>query len=492
MVSSGERTTAIIKNEIAEKKKAQKELCDVCKISAKKLVVAAKELSKAEAAYAKKTNRKTEDRLIHAKDEYSVAGHGYQKLLSDFDALCAATDALYTELMEVNPVKINKIRREAEKFDEESAALRAQIIKITEQSEFVSLGDEEPVDEELADELQDDADAGEAGAGEADEADAANEYNAEQANRVMNPPPQQNMPPYGQPQYPPQGMYAPAPGYYGYAQPMYQPPAPAPAPSVNVSPVTVDVNPIVEKAVAEAMERFKSAFSMRAEEYVKLMAKSNASIAEMQEKILEDEKYIIDKLAAIMGTVKESIDRLTDLGASSMQLSNSQKDAVELQRKVNDMQRALTRELQGVQVNQRLINQDQARIAEEQVVILEQEKATFEAQTAVLRAREVAEMDRVAEAAKAKGKKNAPKAPEEDVRKENKAEDAPQNEEKQNGDEAPEAVVINNEHKADAADGSNGSDAVDISVKLPKNVDLDSLSAEEALKTDTKDETEDN
>ena len=365
----GINTAADIKKRIEELKSVAEDRFSVCRLSAKKLLQANKVYRTAKAKEEKNSTKKTEAKLLRALDEFNIALKEHRELYSDLEDTVSRVCMLYEELVEATAslAKAKKISREAEKFAYEYSDKKAKLREMTEMiPELNEVSEEESVSD----------------------GEENLELNVEQENDVLERRDEENVIPEApaQPQAAQPGAQPQMPPYYYPYPPMpgYMPMATG---AVNVAPATIDIAPIVEDAVKSAMEKFKAAFDGRADEYVKAMSQSAANIAEMEAKVAEDEKYVIEKLASVMESVKVILDEITALGASAMQLTNAQRDAASAQKKINDMQRALARDLQGVQVNQRLINQEQAAIAEEQVVILEEERATAEAQAAIAAAR---------------------------------------------------------------------------------------------------------
>ncbi len=371
----------VIKEEIASIKSSINEKSAYFKPTSKKLISASKALEAAANKAARKPNSKTERALEDAQLEHDAIFNEYVEALAEYTILLDSAAGLYGDLIEMAPPKVNKVIKESQKFEAEAAKLKATAYGFT--KDLADVG--EAVEAYIADKLAPkEAPVEEESTAAPDPAADQNPY--QDPNNPMYAQPGYN-PMYGQPMYG-QPMY----GQPMYGQPMYAPPVQQN--NVNIAPTTIDIAPIVQEAVNTAMQKFNAAFAARADEAISnASAQSSANIAAMQQKIADDEKYVVEKLAPLLESVKELIESVTNISASYMQTANLQKDAVELQRRVNDMQKALARDLQGVQVNQRVINQDQAEISEAQMHILEQEKATAEAQKAILLAREVAALN---------------------------------------------------------------------------------------------------
>lgn len=178
---------------------------------------------------------------------------------------------------------------------------------------------------------------------------------------------------------------------------------------LRVAPVTVDVSKAVDKAVEAAMEKFRAAFDRQVEEYMASvasplfanMASQQAKIAEatvskpidteafdhayqLSNKISDDERFLIDKLTAMLESIKALNDEMMELTESYFAISEKQKEIAELQQQTNDLQRYTMREQEGVQVNQKVISTDQVTVIEAQTIIGEQQKTINEQQQAMV------------------------------------------------------------------------------------------------------------
>ncbi len=225
-----------------------------------------------------------------------------------------------------------------------------------------------------------------------------------------------------------------------------QPQAPAPEHRpMRIAPVTVDVSKAVDKAVDAAMEKFRAMFDSRVEEYMTNVvspvfsnmaaAQANGSAAEpviidatptveaaiervsasvseklsameerlaavtpakavdtqafghayqLSEKISDDERFLIDKLTAMLESIKALNDELMEMSEAYFAISEKQKEIAELQQQTNDLQRYTMREQEGVQVNQKVISTDQVTVIEAQTLIGEQQKTINEQQKAMV------------------------------------------------------------------------------------------------------------
>ena len=187
--------------------------------------------------------------------------------------------------------------------------------------------------------------------------------------------------------------------------------------SVNVAPVTIDISPMVEKAIASAMDKLNAGFERKiAEFYANLqlptapaqeqitqhapadealspdadtLKQVHSSISvnnELEEYVLDEEKHIFDKLKNLCSSIQNLLDEMTAVSAEYLNVATKQKEVAELQKQVNDMQRYTLREQQGVQVNQRVVSKDQTEIVAAQTLVVEQQQLLAEQQAAVANA----------------------------------------------------------------------------------------------------------
>ena len=112
-------------------------------------------------------------------------------------------------------------------------------------------------------------------------------------------------------------------------------------------------------------------------------------------KICDDEKFLIDKLIAIIEQMKGLNVDMAGVAAAYTEIESKFREIAEMQRVTNDMQRHTLREQQGIQVNQRVINKDQLSVTEEQMVLADtQKKATEEQKRVIAAAENIAENQR--------------------------------------------------------------------------------------------------
>ena len=178
-------------------------------------------------------------------------------------------------------------------------------------------------------------------------------------------------------------------------QPVAQP-AKASVTSVNVAPVSIDVTPMIEKAISSAMEKLNDTMSKKIEAYVaslKLPEQTAApvaapaaqpvsgesvdkagEIADTVAQLIEAEEHIIEKLKTMCTSVAEMLERLSTISEGYHNIAIKEKQLAELGKQINDMQRRTARDQQGVQVNQKLVTDEQLGIVAAQKLVIENQK----------------------------------------------------------------------------------------------------------------------
>ena len=167
-------------------------------------------------------------------------------------------------------------------------------------------------------------------------------------------------------------------------------------PARNIAPVSIDISSHVERVVSIAMDKLAGALEKRIDTYFASYVPNipegfgatgvggiGAETASLQEKIAEDEKALLEKLVSIVEVLKKLNTDMATITATYASLDAKNKEVIELQRQSNDMQRHTLREQQGVQVNQRVINADQLKIAEDQVALTSVQKKAADEQARI-------------------------------------------------------------------------------------------------------------
>ena len=189
--------------------------------------------------------------------------------------------------------------------------------------------------------------------------------------------------------------YAPAPYPYGYPCP----PAPQQAAGVevmdreiNIAPIDLDVTEIVAEAVNATIKSFTEAIEKKVAECVGNMALPTVAAAPVADTegraealatIAGEQAFVVSKLSELIDGVKEIMDAINDLTAKSADILEKQKAASEVQNELTKTQRTTMREIQGIQVRQKLVITEQEALVSEQTVAFEHHKLVAEAQQAL-------------------------------------------------------------------------------------------------------------
>ena len=217
--------------------------------------------------------------------------------------------------------------------------------------------------------------------------------------------PQQAAPAFAAPAYQyPQYIPVPMPMPYSYPPQQAAPEAKSNQ-TPNIAPVSIDVSPMLEKALEATMQKFVAAVDKRIEKFVNEhpinipaaapvaapaapvaapASYASGEIANLEATILEEEQALLDKLNSMIEELKTLANALNDLGTLSADIAVKQSTANDMQRQTNDIQRQTLREQKGIQVGQRVINQDQAVVTQEQASLQEQQKGLLESQQALV------------------------------------------------------------------------------------------------------------
>ena len=189
-----------------------------------------------------------------------------------------------------------------------------------------------------------------------------------------------------------------------------RPAASATVASVNVAPVTIDISAYVERAISATMERLTVGMERRIDAYlaslvipasapaegadaatVDAVATTSRANNELMAHLLDEQTHIYEKLRTMITNVQGLVDGMTDLSAAYFSLAQKEKDAIEIQKQLNDLQRHTAREQQGVQVNQKMISEEQIAISAEQALLADRQKATADRQAGLLESQRVME-----------------------------------------------------------------------------------------------------
>ncbi len=363
MASSSET----IRRRIEAGKSTVKDKYAVSKVAARRLSGAHSALIEAEEMRELKNTSKSVTRCAVAENTLLSAKKEFVSFVSLYTSFVADVLSLYDELIAAEDAKgAKKARVEAEKFERRESYLKDALYDMVKDVEGISEMTFEPKRNAA---YRDNTETKQEGAPSPDVQSEARE-NTYQAQGYQVPPQ------YHQPHY-----------YQPYHDPY------RPHPPVNIAPTTIDISRIVEDAVASALEKFKVVFNRRADEFVSeyplpapqaIAPNVSGAVAQMEGEIAANEAEIAEKLGGIVEGLTAVSKSMTELGASYMALTNAEQDAVLAQRKINEMQRTLSREIQGVQAKQKVINQDQAGISAEQAAVISEGKANIENQKLIM------------------------------------------------------------------------------------------------------------
>ncbi|MBQ2875584.1 MAG: hypothetical protein IJE25_01100 [Clostridia bacterium] len=391
--------------EVADNKKKVNGELSLYKMAAKNVAGAAKYFASAKNAFDKKPGKKNTEKYEDAKADFLECAATYNSIGECINKLVGEVRDLYNEIAAALPddksVKyVSECDRYIIEIDERvnKIQLITDGITLPAVEEEVEVAAEAPAEEVVA----------EAPAEEAPVVEEAPEIKEEEEVTVVNEAVAEKVYCYNC------GKEIDADSAFCCYCGADQSAAPAPVaeePAADVAPrimpVSVDVSAIVEKAIAATMQKFVLAFDKRIEKFLSehpvnipagYAPASQAPAAEpavptlvsrtygadeimaLESSILDDEKFLIEKLTAMMDNLKALTASMAELTATYTELSDKQSSINDLQKQTNDLQRHTVREQQGIQVNQRVIAQDQVAIAEEQTMLIEQQKSAQERQ----------------------------------------------------------------------------------------------------------------
>ncbi len=174
--------------------------------------------------------------------------------------------------------------------------------------------------------------------------------------------------------------------------------------SVNISPINLDVTPMVERAIESTMEHLSEELDRRIRDYIAGMSlpiapgapmadpaaptpvRHSDVTADLEEHVLLEEQHIYEKLESLSEQISALIDGIAEISGTYMTLSAKLKEVADLQKQVNDLQRQTMRDQQGIQVSQRLVNEEQVSLTATQRLIAEKQNEATAAAMAVAEA----------------------------------------------------------------------------------------------------------
>ena len=359
-------------------------------VAAKDVKKTAKDLEAAERAYEKRDSARNariydEANAAHlaAKGVYRDTGMRVNSLIEEVRKDYVAMSELYDD---------KRAERIMDEFERYNDRVTARILNIQELTESVDGFETDDFDFEEDDETM--------AIPEIPVQQATAAQTAQQTNQAAGAYAAPAYSPY--PQYMPMPMPMPIP--YPYPQQGAVGAAAQEGAQPKIAPVSIDVSPMIEKALEATMAKFAAAFDKKLEDFmaeheVNLPVGQAASgatygageIAALEGLILDDEQALIDKLTAMIENLKVLANGMAELSAVCAELFDRQNNVNEMQKQTNDMQRQTLRDQKGIQVGQRVITQDQISVAQDQVALQEQQKAVADNQKALADAQQAME-----------------------------------------------------------------------------------------------------
>ena len=365
----------------ADKKRIADEL-SYYKSVAKDIKRAKRRVESAQAAYDRRESARTGSKLQDANDELAAAITTFNETEAQIRVMLDDVQADYSKIAELYHGR--KAARIMESFEKFSGSVLSRIIDIQTYTEADAyLESEEEEENSMA----------------IPEIPVANGTpNPAVAHQPAAAPAPAQAPVFAHPtaayQYP---QYIPVPMPMPYSYPPQQQAAPEAPQTPNIAPVSIDVSPMLEKALEATMQKFVAAFDKRIEKFVNehpvnipvtsapaAVSYASGEVASLEGAVLEDEQALLDKLTAMVDTLKNLTAVMNDLSAACAQISAKQSETVDMQKQTNDMQRQTSRDQKGVQVTQKVINIDQASVVTEQTALQDQQKTLMESQQALV------------------------------------------------------------------------------------------------------------
>ena len=150
---------------------------------------------------------------------------------------------------------------------------------------------------------------------------------------------------------------------------------------VNVAPIDLDVTDIVKEAVDATMKSFTEALKTKSVDVAPVANDQNKT--EALQTIANEQAFVVNKLSELVEGMKNIIDSINALNTKSAEIIEKQKAASEVQNELTKTQRTTMREIQGIQVRQKLVITEQEALVAEQTVAFEHHKLVSEAQKAL-------------------------------------------------------------------------------------------------------------
>ena len=367
---------AVLREKLNEDKKHVSDELGYYKSVGKDIKKAKKRVESAQAAYERRESAKNMTKLDTANDDLSSAIGSFNESEAQIKQLLDTVEADYADIAAIYHGRNSD--RIMDSFEKYKGAVLSRIIDIqaeTETDTYIESDEEEEVTPMAIPEIP-------------------------VINGTPNPAaaPQQAAPAYAAPAYQyPQYIPVPMPMPYSYPPQQQAAPEEPKAAAPTVAPVSIDVSPMLEKALEATMQKFVAAFDKRIEKFViehpvnipatgavAGVSYASGEVAALEGAVLEDEQALLDRLNAITETLKALSETVEALGARCAEIAAKQASANDMMKQTNDMQRQTSREQKGIQVTQRVINQDQAAVITEQAALQDQQKGLLENQQALV------------------------------------------------------------------------------------------------------------
>ena len=356
---------AMLRESLNEEKKKVADELTYYKSIARDIGRAKKKVEAAERAYEKKESAKNASKLESANDELAATINVFQESEAQIRSLLDQVQGSYAEI--ADQYRGRKSDRVMDAFEKYSSAVLSKVIDIQANID-ADTSFESNVEEEIPMAIPE----------------------IPVANSVPTPAAQPQQAAYGAPGYQQYPQYIPVP------MPMpnyYMPQGEAAQP--NIAPVSIDVSPMLEKALEATLDKFVAAFDKKIEDALADRSFSfpagghgasvgAGEIGNLESLIFDDEAALIEKLTSMIDNLKTLSAAMNELGTICADIAVKQATANEMQKQTNDMQRQTLREQKGVQVGQRVVNQDQTAISGEQAALQDQQKAMLENQKALV------------------------------------------------------------------------------------------------------------
>lgn len=176
--------------------------------------------------------------------------------------------------------------------------------------------------------------------------------------------------------------------------------------SINVAPINIDVSATVEAAVSEAMKKLSLTLDKKIEEYVSSLTLPEIPVAPVAPASVQSAPETVataptsapelaapcgetlalrdvdpegaKKIITTVNILGELVKRLDEICELAERLTERANGIFETQRVIFESQRTATRDIEGVQVKQRLVNEEQAALIEAQEIALQHERLISE------------------------------------------------------------------------------------------------------------------